>query len=62
MDRQLTDQELATVLAALRYWQRHIGIDLEGMWPHMVVATDDGMFVPLGFEGIDKLCEELTDG
>ena len=56
----LNDHRLATVLAALRLWQREllrddgIGADLAA------VATDDGLFAMMQPDEIDKLCENLN--
>lgn len=50
-------RELATVLAALRYWQR------EGLMSSGVehdIADDGGIWKPLGVEEIDDLCERLN--
>ena len=52
---QLTERELATILAALRYWQRTLQKD--GQPPvteHFTEAT------PLDEEEIDELCERLN--
>lgn len=54
---QLTDAELATVLAALRYWQR------EGLWSEgheHVIASNDGEVTPLDADAIDDLCERIN--
>jgi hypothetical protein len=48
-------RELATVLAALRYWQESTTMDERGADP---VANDDGS--PLDDAEIDVLCEQLT--
>jgi len=54
---KLTPRELATVLAALRYWQRE-GL-LSGGAEHDL-ATDDGTLKPLGLHEIDALCQRLN--
>jgi hypothetical protein len=52
---KLTTRELATVLAALRYWQREgLAIDDHD------IATDGGNLKELDAEEIDDLCERLN--
>lgn len=54
-----TDRELATVLAALRYWQRE-GLMSAG---HEVdIASGGGTLAPLTAGEIDTLCERLNTG
>jgi hypothetical protein len=56
----LTDRELATVLAALRYWQHDLVASLErGEGP---IAQDhfDATNTPLSPGEIDDLCERLN--
>ena len=55
-DDPFTPEELATVLAALRYWQRHRPSNPE----LHAIATDDGTLTPLDSEEIDALCERLN--
>ena len=50
----LTYAELSTILAALRYWQRH-AVDFETGGHFKNVE-------PLGDEEIDSLCERLNCG
>lgn len=50
-------RELATVLAALRYWQRE---GLMSAGHEQDVATDGGTLQPLSADEIDTLCEELN--
>ena len=51
----LSDRELATVLAALRLWQRsRHPLDLEE------IATDEGSFDCLDTDEIDSLCERVN--
>ena len=51
----LTNHELATVLAALRLWQRsRHPLDLEE------IATDEGALDPLDTDEIDSLCERIN--
>ena len=52
----LTPEELATVLAALRYWQRHRPSNPE----LHDIATDGGTLTPLDAEDIDALCERIN--
>jgi len=55
----LDDRELATVLAALRYWQREGWIS--GGHEHDI-ATNGDTLEPLGADEIDALCERLNAG
>lgn len=52
---RFTDRQLATILAALRYWQRE-GLMSAGF--EQDVATNEGTLEPLSAEEIDELCEE----
>lgn len=52
---ELNSQELATVLAALRFWQRKGPTTIE--WD---IATNGGKFLPLDDNEIDDLCEKLN--
>ena len=52
----MNKRELATVLAALRYWQRKLPI---GAKPEADIATDGGI-EPLSAEEIDALCEKIN--
>ena len=58
----VNDRELATILAALRYWQRR-GI-LGPTKPHCLaewdVAADNGKHTPLSADEIDALCERVN--
>jgi hypothetical protein len=56
---QLTDRELATVLAALRYWQQELAAnnDAAPISDHF----QDGP-TPLTVDEIDDLCERLNLG
>jgi len=54
---KLTDNELATVLAALRYWERE-GLMSGGH--EQVIASNDGDITPLDADGIDDLCERIN--
>lgn len=51
-------RELATVLAALRFWQR-MGI-LDGGYEYDI-AADIGSFEPLSDREIDALCERINN-
>ena len=55
----LDDRELATVLAALRYWQRE-GIMSSGM--EQDIATNNGTLLALTGSRIDDLCERINAG
>jgi hypothetical protein len=56
-DRPLTDRQLATMLAALRWWQNRDGSE---RFTH--IATDGRRFDPLDDNEIDVLCEALNTG
>jgi hypothetical protein len=55
---QLTEAELATVLAALRYWQAagEMGMNAR-LCP---IATDEGNIEPLDLNEVDALCERIN--
>lgn len=53
----LTDRETATILAALRFWQRE-GASLT--LPEWDIATSGGTLDGLDIEEIDGLCERLN--
>jgi hypothetical protein len=50
----ITEAEFNTVIAALRYWQRHWDIDA----PEMAIATDAGL--ALSQAEIDALIERVN--
>lgn len=58
---QFDTRELATILAALRYWQREgasgNSVDTE---PEHDILTDGGEIEPLTAEEIDALCERIN--
>ena len=54
MPIQLSDRELATVLAALRYWQQDLAENDGPISEHFDEHT------PLTVEEIDDLCERLN--
>lgn len=59
----LTERELATTLAALRYWQRHGARQMLTSRNRLDVddvATDGGTLEPLTVSEIDSLCERLN--
>jgi hypothetical protein len=56
-EQQLTERELATVLAALRHWQT-----AESAEAHEDIATDGGRLEPLKVDEIDELCLRLNCG
>lgn len=60
---RLDNRELATVLAALRYWQREVvtvaGVVVEEL-PEGDIATNCGTLEYLGEGEIDSLCERLN--
>lgn len=53
------DRELATILAALRFWQRH-GESRQANEPEYDIATNAGTLSPLADAEIDALCERLN--
>ena len=59
MTVRFTDRELATLLAALRYWQQGLD-DNEGEAPLRDHFEDE--VTPLAHEEIDDLCERLNGG
>jgi hypothetical protein len=64
MMMKLSIYETATVLAALRYWQRNV-LDNElkraDDVPEWQIATDDGnLFTPLKSYQVDHLCDVLN--
>ncbi len=52
----LNNREVATVLAALRHWQRVTNPRLE----LEEIASDGGTLEPLSVEEIDDLCERIN--
>lgn len=68
-NKRLDDRDLATVLAALRYWQRAIGVDGLPVGPmakreYMVhfnfSGDEEDQCLPLGTDEIDALCERIN--
>jgi hypothetical protein len=59
MQIELDNRELATVLAALRYWNRKVDATRESV-PEIDIATDGGRFVPLDTDQVNALCERLN--
>ncbi len=55
----LNPRELATILAALRWWQGCI-VAGKDMHDEMDIAEDGGTLVALSVFEIDKLCERLN--
>lgn len=55
--KQLSQRELATVLAALRYWQAYRALMSEPMHD---IETDGGTLTPLSDTEIDSLCESIN--
>ena len=54
----LDERELATILAALRYWKRE-GFISEMSVEHEI-STDSGRLVAMSRDEIDSLCEGLN--
>jgi hypothetical protein len=59
MNHHLSDEELATVLAALRFWQRCASSKDSREW---AIATDGETLDPLTDDEIDALCVRLNAG
>lgn len=57
MNRRISRRETATMLAALRYWQRE-GLMSSGH--EQEIATDNGRFRSLSAPAIDLLCERIN--
>lgn len=57
MNRSISNRETATILAALRYWQRE---GLMSAGDEQDVASDGGRFESLSAEEIDALCERIN--
>jgi hypothetical protein len=57
---------LATVLAAVRLFQRHYenvhGDDIRREWPEQFTANNGGAIEPLSTDDIDALCVDLNSG
>ena len=59
----ITERELATILAALRYWQAPAHSEsMENDLECHAIATDEGQFIPLDEDEIDVLAERLNFG
>lgn len=60
---EISDVELSTILAALRYYQRAVirGSDSIPRWTQEI-ATNERTLRPLNASGIDRLCEKLNLG
>ena len=57
MRLRLSDRELATVLAALRYWQQDLADNAEHGEGPISEEHFDNKVTPLTVEEIDDLCE-----
>jgi hypothetical protein len=57
MNRCISERETATILAALRYWQRE---GLMSAGAEQDVASDGERFQALSAEEIDTLCERIN--
>lgn len=53
----LSTRELATILTALRYWQR---TGVMHLCHEYAIATDGGDFTAMSVDEIDDLCERLN--
>ena len=59
----LDERELATVLAALRYYQKLVMFDSDRPMDINNIATDCGQLTPLTDTEISRLCQRLnTEG
>lgn len=54
---ELSDRQLATLLAALRAWQ---AAGCQANTDIMAIATDSGELAPLSAAEIDELCQVLN--
>ena len=58
------ESELATVLAALRLFQKHFdncdGDSIAAEWPDHFTRADGTLLPPLGTDDIDTLCERIN--
>jgi hypothetical protein len=63
LTRRVSEKELATILAALRFYQRAKDQDPTGL-PNWTgeIASNQEEFKPLDGEAIDRLCENLNFG
>lgn len=52
---QLSDRDMATILAALRYWQATVNDDERKAFPHFAEDIE-----PLSDAEIDTLCEVIN--
>ena len=66
MEIRISDRELGTILAALRFYQ---GAGLSSLMPPKAsnrwlrnIATNGGKYVPMNITDIDALCERLNTG
>jgi hypothetical protein len=62
MTTDLSERELATVLAALRYWQQDVAICLAGGQEPPTGLHFTKTIQPLTDSAIDDLCERLNCG
>ena len=60
MNAYLSRRELATLLAALRYWQQDLAKHEDG--GPIIADHFDSQTTPLSVEEIDDLCERLNCG
>jgi hypothetical protein len=61
--REMTERETATVLAALRFWQRMQGASgSRATAPEQLVATNASEYAQLDSDEVDDLCESLNIG
>lgn len=57
----LDPREFATMIAALRFWQRE-AVGVMDELPEGYIATDEGTLVPLTAEEIDALVDRINSG
>ena len=59
---EYTASELATILAALRYWQRRglTSASMPSVMPEWDIATNEGTVEPMTPAEIDNLCERIN--
>lgn len=55
-------RERATILAALRYWQRKTSMSNSDSTQEQIIATDGGTLEQLDYDEVEALCDKLNRG